>query len=332
MALENMPVVCRGLFSGILQQGYALGYLIAAVLNLYVVPISKFRYVSLFYIGAGLTGFVAICRLFFPESRQFIEAKEHGQASGKRKVKAFVTEGKAALKVEWKRVIYCSLLMAAFNFMSHTSQDLYPTYMQQSKSFSAAQASRATIIAKTGAVVGGTIVGFYSQKFGRRASIIFCALAGACVIPLWVMPSNWGALVAGAFLLQFMVQGAFGVIPIHLSELSPPQFRATFPGITYQLGNMISSPAAQIMSTIAESHEVRYKGKLVPAYAATMGIMTAIIFMSVALLAAIGPEFKGRTFEKAAALGDTTNDKLEQDDYMEKGDVTEVVELENAKK
>lgn len=118
MSLENMPVQARGLFSGILQQGYALGYLIAAVLNLYVVPISSHKFRALFYIGAGLTGLVAICRLFFPESKQFLEAKQNGlNTNKKRKVKAFIVEGRAALKTEWKRVVYCALLMAAFNFM-----------------------------------------------------------------------------------------------------------------------------------------------------------------------------------------------------------------------
>ncbi|ORY86952.1 MFS general substrate transporter [Protomyces lactucae-debilis] len=321
MALENMPVECRGLFSGVLQQGYALGYLIAAVFNLYIVPISPHKHRALFYIGAGLTGAVAIARLAFPESRQFIEAKEHGQTGGKKKMKAFITEGKVALKTEWKRVIYCSLLMAAFNFMSHSSQDLYPTFLQQGKAFSAAQASRATIIAKTGCIVGGCVVGYLSQRYGRRASIFWSAILGCCFIPLWVIPQSWGALVAGAFLLQFCVQGAFGVVPIHLSELSPEAFRATFPGITYQIGNMISSPAAQILTTIAEKNKVRYRGKLVPGYAATQGVMQAIIFLSVAGLAIIGPEFKGRQFEKARALGDSVAaEKLAELDELERSD------------
>ncbi|KZV94286.1 MFS general substrate transporter, partial [Exidia glandulosa HHB12029] len=128
MSLENMPVEARGLFSGILQQGYALGYIIAAIFNLYVVPNSRFGWKSLFYIGAALTGFVAFLRVLFPESRIYLEnkAKRSGQkVSVKEKVKAFSGEGKAMMKVYWKRAIYASLMMAAFNFSSHGSQDMY---------------------------------------------------------------------------------------------------------------------------------------------------------------------------------------------------------------
>ncbi|KAJ7150555.1 MFS general substrate transporter [Mycena crocata] len=251
MTLESMPAEARGLFSGVLQQGYALGYLLAAVFNLFIVPHSRFGWKALFYVGAALTGTVAIIRCFFPESKIYLENKagRSGQkVSVRTKVKAFSKEGRVMLKQHWRRCIYASLMMTLFNFSSHGSQDMYPTYMQQGKGFTADEASYATIIAKVGCI-----------SFGRRATIIVVSLCGCC--------PTAGALTAGAFLLQFCVQGAWGVVPTHLSELSPPQFRATFPGITYQIGNLISSPAAQILSTTAELRLIFHEGKLRPDYA-----------------------------------------------------------------
>lgn len=173
LILVDMPMEARGLFSGILQQGYALGYLIAAIFNLYLVPGSPHSWKILFYIGAGLTMAVALARFCFPESRQFVEQKRNGEsAQGRQKVKLFWADGKKIMKEYWKRAIYAIIMMgmnplffgslrlilkALFNFMSHTSQDMYPTYMQQTKGFSPQMSSKATIIAKTGALVGGTV-------------------------------------------------------------------------------------------------------------------------------------------------------------------------------
>ncbi|RPA96564.1 MFS general substrate transporter [Choiromyces venosus 120613-1] len=341
MGLENMPMEARGLFSGILQQGYALGYLIAAVFNLYIVPNSPHSWRALFFIGAGLTLAVAVARLFFPESRQFIEAKKSGeQATGKKKVKLFWQDGKEIMKEYWKRALYAVVMMALFNFMSHTSQDMYPTYMQQTKGFSPEMSSKATIIAKTGALVGGTICGYYSQFFGRRATIMVATFCGACLIPMWVLPSNWGTLTAGAFLIQFMVQGAWGVVPIHLQELSPPQFRSSFPGIAYQLGNMISAPAAQISSVISEGWIIHVNGEERPDYARTQAAMMAVIFSLLCFWIACGTEQRGSHFELAAAAGgndESQNDKLRnlenfemQDPPTPKGDVA-VVENQRTK-
>ncbi|KAJ7489068.1 MFS general substrate transporter [Mycena latifolia] len=312
MTLESMPTEARGLFSGVLQQGYALGYLLAAVFNLFVVPHSRFGWKALFYIGAGLTGTVAILRCFFPESKIYLEnkAKRAGQkVSLRTKVKAFSKEGWTMLKQYWRRCIYASIMMTLFNFSSHGSQDMYPTYMQQGKGFTANEASRATIIAKVGCIVGGLVCGWLSQSFGRRATIIVVSLVGACFIPMWVLPDSWGTLTAGAFLLQFCVQGAWGVVPIHLSELSPPQFRATFPGITYQIGNIISSPAAQILSTTAENRLVFYKGKFRPDYARSQWGMMSAIFLLLAFWLAIGHEELGSRFELVARAGHKAYDE-----------------------
>lgn len=165
-------------------------------------------------------------------------------------------------------------------------------------------ASRASILMKVGACVGGTILGYASQWFGRRRTIILAAFLSGCMIPAWILPEGERSLSASGFFLQFFVQGAWGVIPIHLNELSPPAYRSSFPGITYQLGNMISSPSAQIVNAISESHFVTsHTGKKVDAYGPTMGIATAIIATGIMVTTALGPEKRGREFEKTLPAG-----------------------------
>jgi MFS family permease len=165
-------------------------------------------------------------------------------------------------------------------------------------------ASRASILMKVGACVGGTILGYISQWFGRRRTIILAALLSGVLIPAWILPEGERGLSASGFFLQFFVQGAWGVIPIHLNELSPPAFRSSFPGLTYQLGNMISSPSAQIVNAISESHFVTTKsGHQEEAYGPTMGIATAIIALGIVVTTAFGPEKRGREFERALPAG-----------------------------
>lgn len=176
--------------------------------------------------------------------------------------------------------------------------------MKQSKHLSSAGATRASILMKTGACVGGTILGYTSQWFGRRRTIVCAALVSACMIPAWILPTTESGLSASGFMIQFFIQGAWGVIPIHLNELSPPAFRSSFVGITYQLGNMISSPSAQIVNAIAEGSMIRtHDGKLSPAYGPVMGVATAIIAVGIAVTTALGPEKKGRHFEESAPIG-----------------------------
>lgn len=164
-------------------------------------------------------------------------------------------------------------------------------------------ASRASILMKTGACVGGTIIGYLSQFVGRRRAIIGAALISACLIPAWILPQGERSLSASGFMMQFFVQGAWGVIPIHLNELAPLAFRSSFAGITYQLGNMISSPSAQIVNAIAESTFITSaSGKRVEAYGPVMGIATAIIALGIAVTTAFGPEKRGRSFELPPAI------------------------------
>ncbi|KAG9309857.1 carboxylic acid transporter protein [Chiua virens] len=304
-ALENLPVEVRGLASGILQEGYACGYLIAAVINITVVPRSPYGWRSLFWFGAGVSFLSACLCSLLPESEVFLRAKAVERARGAtttQKTKIFMHETKEMLKLHWKLCIYVVLLMSGFNFLAHGSQDLYPTYLEETKGFSSYDASIATIIGNCGAIAGGAVAGYSSQYIGRRLAIVLCVLLVGAFIPLWILPDTFGPLSAGAFFVQFGVQGAWGVIPIQLAELSPPAFRATFPGVAYQLGNMISSASSQIEATGAHSLRtyITVNGivKNVPDYATVQGIFIGTVAAYVVLMTLFGPEHHSSHFEK----------------------------------
>lgn len=302
-ALENLPVEARGLASGILQQGYAVGYLIAAVINLQLVPDVSVGWRALFWTAAGISMFAALVRLVLPESEIFLRAKAAEVASGKstaNKTRVFLRETKEMLKTHWLLCIYAVLLMTGFNFLSHGSQDLYPTYLTTSKGFSDHNATVATIIGNCGAIAGGAVAGWVSQYIGRRLTIVIFVLLIGAFIPLWILPDSFSALSAGAFCIQFGVQGAWGVIPIQLAEMSPPAFRATFPGVAYQLGNMVSSASAQIEATGGDNLKTHIPGKAeaVPDYATVQGILIGVVAAFVLFITIIGPENHGSHFEK----------------------------------
>ncbi|KAK8121855.1 MFS general substrate transporter [Apiospora sp. TS-2023a] len=305
MALENCPTDARGLMSGIMQQGYSFGYVLAACANLGVGGATE-TWKTVFWVAAGLSIGAGLMRLCFPESEQFLEAKKSGH-----KITAgdFWGETKSMLAREWRMCLYCVVLMTWFNYYSHTSQDSYTTFMITAKELNSAAGTRASIWMKVGACVGGTVVGYLSQFVGRRRAIVVAALISCCMIPGWILPEGERSLSASGFFMQFFVQGAWGVIPIHLNELSPPAYRSSFPGITYQLGNMISSPSAQIVNAIAESHFVTSrKGNRVEAYGPVMGIATVIIALGIAITTALGPEKLGRHFEAAGPAGANASD------------------------
>ncbi|KAH6893113.1 major facilitator superfamily domain-containing protein [Thelonectria olida] len=299
MALEQCPTNARGLMSGILQQGYSFGYVLAACANLGVGgSVSSWK--TVFWIAAGISIAVGIIRIFFPESQQFLEARAKGKSATS--PGAFWRDCKRMLAAEWKMCVYCVILMTWFNYYSHTSQDSYTTFMIEQKELANSGASRASILMKTGACVGGTIIGYTSQFIGRRRAIILSALMSALLIPAWILPEGERSLSASGFFMQFFVQGAWGVIPIHLNELSPPAFRSSFPGVTYQIGNMISSPSAQIVNAISEKTFVTLKnGDKVEAYGPVMGVATAIIAIGIIITTMFGPEKRGRHFEHAVA-------------------------------
>ena len=283
LAMESLPTATRGLFSGILQQGYAFGYLLAALVYWIVFP--HFGWRGLFIAGALPALLVIYIRAHVPESPVWQrDSSQRKHANVRLSV---------LLRQHGLLFVYAALLMTAFNYMSHGTQDLYPTYLEEQRGFGVNAKSIISIVYATGAICGGTVLGFWSQKWGRRRVIILSAVCGMLLIPLWIFAPSTGLLIVGGFLIQFMVQGAWGVVPVHLNELSPPDFRGTFPGLVYQLGNFAAAYAAQQQAWLAEQFRLP-NGR--PNYALTMAMIQSIVFVAVIVLAAIGPEKRGKEF------------------------------------
>ena len=284
LALEGLPAKTRGFFSGLLQEGYATGYLLAAVAFFFVLPHLGWRW--MFFIGAAPALLVVYIRSSIPESKAWEErrAKEVGATSNL--FTAFMKQPGL--------FIYAIVLMAAFNFMSHGSQDLYPTFLRVQHNFDYTTTTVIAIIANLGAIAGGLLFGALSQGWGRRRAIVTAALVGVLAIPLWVFALTTALLAVGAFVLQFFVQGAWGVVPVHLNELSPGSVRGTFPGFTYQLGNLISAGAAQWEGLFAK-HTFPLPGGEAD-YAKAMAIIMVVVFLAVAIITALGTERRGIDF------------------------------------
>ncbi|MEY2507874.1 MAG: transporter, family, lactate transporter [Verrucomicrobiota bacterium] len=282
LAMESLPTRARGLFSGILQQGYAVGYLLAALVYWIVFPLFGWR--GLFIAGAVPAFLVIYIRATVPESPVW---QKHREARRPRpRLSVFVRQQGALF-------LYAALLMTAFNYMSHGTQDLYPTYLEKQRGFGVSAKSIISIVYAMGAICGGAIMGSLSQTWGRRRVIILCAIAGMLLIPVWIFAPNTALLMIGGFSIQFMVQGAWGVVPVHLNELSPPEFRGTFPGLAYQLGNFAAAYAAQQQAWLAEKFRLP-NGE--PNYALTMAVIQCAVFIAVIVLAAVGKEKRGIEF------------------------------------
>lgn len=267
-ALEDLPYEARGLLSGVFQEGYAVGYLLAAAFYRALVPTTSHGWRSLFWFGAGPPILIIAFRLWLPETNHFqvmkaerearIRAQQDQQqqqqdgadlrATGFR---AFVKESSKALRANWVLLIYMVVLMTGFNSCSHGSQDFDPTFLKDQVGMGPTDTTVVTVVGQIGAFLGGATVGYTSSFFGRRLSMICACIVGGALIPAYVLPRNM-SLVASAFFEQFFVGGAWGPIPIHLVELSPNVLRSLTVGLTYQLGNLASSASATIQSVIAE--------------------------------------------------------------------------------
>jgi SHS family lactate transporter-like MFS transporter len=282
LAMESLPTQARGLFSGILQQGYAVGYLLAALVYWIVFP--HFGWRGLFIAGALPAFLVIYIRARVPESPVWQRAR--AQQQPRLKMSIFVRQHGTLF-------IYAVLLMTAFNYMSHGTQDLYATYLQKQRGFNSDETSQIAIIYAFGMICGGTIVGHLSQSWGRRRVIIIASICGMLLIPLWIFAPTTALLIVGGFLIQFMVQGMWGVVPVHLNELSPPASRGTFPGLAYQLGNCAAAYAAQQQAWLAEHFR---SGNGQPNYALVMALTTVVGLLVIILLAAIGREERGKEF------------------------------------
>ena len=283
LAMESLPTQARGLFSGILQQGYAFGYLLAALVYWIIFPIFGWR--GLFVAGALPAALVIYIRAHVPESPVW--------ERDRRERKRTPFNATKFMKQHGTLFFYAVLLMTAFNYMSHGTQDLYATFLEKQRGFGVAEKSIITMIYAVGAICGGTVIGFMSQRWGRRRSIILSAVCGMLLIPVWIFAPGTALLIVGGFFMQFMVQGAWGVVPVHLNELSPPEFRGTFPGLAYQFGNCAAAYAAQQQAWLAERFRSADGS---PNYALTMALVESVVFLAIIILAAIGREERGKEF------------------------------------
>ncbi|EXJ81849.1 MFS transporter, SHS family, lactate transporter [Capronia coronata CBS 617.96] len=296
-ALEDCPEAARGIISGMLQQGYAFGYLLATAFARGLVNTTSHGWRPLFWFGAGPPILIILFRLCLPETNTFRARqalrKQQGSLAG-----TFISEGRVALKRHWLLLLYLILLMTSFNLLSHGSQDLYPTLLSNQLRFSADAVTVTQVVANLGAMTGGTTIGYCSQIFGRRLSIIFiCIVGGALLYPYTFVSSK--AVIASAFFQQFCVQGAWGVIPVHLMELAPGSIRTFVVGTSYQLGNLASSASSTIESTIGERFPLaplHKNGKTVKRYnyGKVICIFMGAVYAYTILITFIGPEKRGR--------------------------------------
>lgn len=240
-----------------------------------------------------------------PETETYREHQRLRQEASQNKTdsvgKVFLSEGKVALKHHWLLLTYLVLLMAGFNFMSHGSQDLYPTMLENQLGFSKTKVTVTQVVANLGAMTGGTIVGFCSQSVGRRFSIICCCIVGGALLYPYTFVRD-EAIMAAAFFQQFCVQGAWGVIPIHLMELSPGAFRTFVVGTSYQLGNLVSSASSTIEARLGERFPLpeNEEGESRYDYGKVICIFMACVYVYVIVLTVVGPEHLRRKFDVAS--------------------------------
>jgi SHS family lactate transporter-like MFS transporter len=273
LAMEKVPPRLRGLLSGFLQQGYATGYLLAAMCYFFLFERVGWR--PLFFIG----GLPALLALFVR-----VRVKE-SEVWKKTRPETWGRLGRDILS-HWKLFLYIAFLMMAMNFASHGTQDMYPTFLERQWHFGVTGRSTVTACSMVGAILGGTLFGWISDHWGRRRSMVTALLLATLVVPLWAFAPSVPLLVAGAFLMQFLVQGAWGVIPAHLSELSPDSVRGFLPGFGYQCGVLLASSVSYIEAVLARR----------TSYAIAMAGTAVAVFLLAAAATALGPERRAARF------------------------------------
>ncbi len=254
LALETLPREGRGFFSGVLQEGYSAGYLFASLAFATVYPwlthlhwhghVVGWR--GLFLLGALPALLVFYIGFRVEESPAWVESR------GRKQERVEAMDWWEGIRAYAPTFLFLILLMAGFNALSHGTQDLYPTFLQKQMHFSARVTGNIGIVYNIGAILGGILFGSLSEKLGRKKTIILAALLTLPAIPLWALSHSPYTLAAGAFAMQFLVQGAWGVVPAYLSELSPGPVRATFPGLAYQLGNLLMSWNIFLQASMAQ--------------------------------------------------------------------------------
>jgi MFS transporter, SHS family, lactate transporter len=270
LTMETIPPSARGLISGLLQAGYPSGYLLASIV--YALLFDHIGWRGMFMIGALPALLVIFVRSGVDESPAWMERKPS------------TTQILRSVSRHLPLFIFVVLLMTAFNFYSHGTQDSYPAFLKVQHKFNSQVVGTITAIASIGAILGGLVFGQISQQIGRRKAIVIAALVSILVIPIWAFSQSPWILAVGAFFMQFLVQGAWGVIPAHLNELSPPEVRGTFPGFAYQLGNFFAAANLTIQAMLAD----HFGGN----YGVSMAIISGLIAIAVAGFAGFGPQAK----------------------------------------
>ncbi|KAJ1556041.1 hypothetical protein HK405_008328 [Cladochytrium tenue] len=286
LAMESVPPEARGLFSGILQQAYATGNLLASAVYYAVYSRYPGQWRILFYVGCAPAVLVILIQWFVPESEAY-----EAQAARRAKTNSnFLRDLGVTFRLYWPRAVFCIILMSFFNFFSHGSQDLYPTYVT-SLGYSSNDKAATVAISSFGAIVGGTTIGYLGQYFGRRRAILACCIGAGAIIYPWAFSKSLGSLQVAAFWMQFFVQGAWGCVPSYLAEISPPAIRATFPGLMYNLGNMVSAASATIEAQVGQNYPTtNYKGDVVPNYGLTQAIFISCTVVGLILTISVGKE------------------------------------------
>jgi SHS family lactate transporter-like MFS transporter len=269
LAMEAAPPRWRGFLSGLLQEGYAVGYLLAAAAYFVVFP--HFGWRPLFFLGGAPALLTLYIRTKVPESKAWERSRPEPKAI------------LGAIGRNLRRFLYLVALMTTMSLISHGTQDLYPTFLEKGRGFDPRTVATIAIIYNLGALIGGLTFGWLSDHLGRRRAMIAAALAGVCIVPLWSYPESRVLLTIGAFMMQFMVQGVFGVIPAHLAEMSPPEARGLFSGMAYQLGVLFASGAAYGEALIAQRL----------GYGAALALIATIVLIGDAIMIAVGGERKG---------------------------------------
>ncbi len=284
LAMEKIPAERRGFFSGLLQEGYSFGYLLATLASLLVVDHLGLSWRWLFGLSIIPALITLIIRTRVKESAVWEATQERMRVTSTR-IRDVIRNGAVV-----RRFVYLVLLMTAFNWMSHGTQDVYPTFLsaehQGGAGLSTETARWIAVIYNIGAIIGGLVFGTLSQRYGRRYTIVFCAVLGLPIVPLFAFSQTAAMLCLGAFLMQVVVQGAWGVIPAHLTEMSPDAIRGFYPGVTYQLGNLFAAFNLPIQEHLAATHGYPF------ALAATI----IPVLIAVAVLTLIGKDATGLEF------------------------------------
>jgi MFS transporter, SHS family, lactate transporter len=272
LALETLPAKGRGFFSGLLQEGYVIGYLLASFM--FWAAFDTLGWRGMFIASSASAVLVMYIRYGVEESPAWLAG-----AAAKRASAAAIW---AAVKNYFPTLGYLVLLMACFNAFSHGSQDMYPTFLQVQHGFSTKATGSVAIVMNLGALAGGICFGTWSERLGRKRAIMLAAVLALPMIPLWAWSQTAVMLAVGGFLMQFMVQGAWGIVPAHLNELSPPAVRAILPGFAYQLGNLAMARMGPFQARIAESHGGNYSYIL--------SWTLAVVAVALIAVTAFGPE------------------------------------------